>query len=232
MTTGVEHLRENAGMTMGLKRRPAGARARGLLLVVVAAALSIAVGCTSGPPPPAQGQNFEARLQEHRRSKDEMFRTDAENSPILPADRATFPGLKYYALDRAYRVPASLTREGTGPRAVVVVPTSQNKPRRMERVGVLAFTLAGTNLTLGAFVEEGQSLDRLWVPFWDLTNRIETYGGGRYLELDRTATGLYDLDFNVAYNPFCVYNVSYDCPIPPAENRLPLAVRAGERMWP
>ena len=68
------------------------------------------------------------------------------------------------------------------------------------------------------------------MPFHDLTNRIETYGGGRYMNLDRTATGVYDLDFNSAYHPYCVYNETYECPIPPAENRLAVAIRAGERL--
>jgi uncharacterized protein len=230
VSAGAAHLRENAVMTM--TRKPLSGSGLGRWRAVGLAAVVLSAACSSGPPPPARAQDFEGRLVEHRRSKDEMFRADVDNSPILPADRATFAGLKYYPPNRAYQVPAVLTQDRNGPPKVIVVPTSQNKPRRMERVGTLAFTLAGTNLTLGAFVEEGQSLDRLWVPFWDLTNRIETYGGGRYLELNSTATGLYDLDFNFAYNPFCVYNVSYDCPIPPAENRLPLAVRAGERMWP
>ena len=64
----------------------------------------------------------------------------------------------------------------------------------------------------------------------DLTNGTETYPGGRYLDLDRTATGIYDLDFNRAYHPFCYYNSSYDCPVPPAENRLKMPIRAGEKL--
>ena len=71
---------------------------------------------------------------------------------------------------------------------------------------------------------------RLFVPFGDLTNGSETYPGGRYLELERTATGIYDLDFNRAYHPFCYYNATYDCPYPPRENRLAIPVRAGEKM--
>jgi uncharacterized protein (DUF1684 family) len=58
------------------------------------------------------------------------------------------------------------------------------------------------------------------------------YPGGRYLELDRTPTGIYDLDFNRAFHPFCYYNPQYDCPYPPRENRLPVPVRAGEKMGP
>jgi uncharacterized protein (DUF1684 family) len=73
---------------------------------------------------------------------------------------------------------------------------------------------------------------RLFVPFGDLTNGAETYKGGRYLDLDRTPTGLYDLDFNRAYHPYCVYDPSYVCPVPPRENRLTVAIRAGERLGP
>ena len=71
---------------------------------------------------------------------------------------------------------------------------------------------------------------RLFVPFADQTNGTETYPAGRYLDLTRTATGLYDLDFNRAYHPYCYFNDEYDCPFPPAENRLGIPIRAGERM--
>ena len=64
---------------------------------------------------------------------------------------------------------------------------------------------------------------RLFVPFTDMTSGAETYKHGRYLELDRTPTGLYDLDFNRAYHPSCVYNPNYECPVPPKENRLAVA---------
>jgi len=100
----------------------------------------------------------------------------------------------------------------------------------MRRVGVLRFTLKGQRLDLSAFVEAGApDTNRLFVPFADLTSGSETYGPGRYLDLDRTATGIYVIDFNRAYNPYCAYNARYDCPYPPAENRLAIAVHAGER---
>ena len=101
----------------------------------------------------------------------------------------------------------------------------------MRRIGTLAFTLKGQALTLTAFVEaDDTSLRRLFVPFGDLTNGLETYQGGRYLDLDRTGSGVYELDFNRAYHPFCVFNPEYDCPIPPRENRLPVPIKAGERL--
>ncbi len=96
--------------------------------------------------------------------------------------------------------------------------------------GVLEFTLKGQPMTLGAFVEAGAGLKRLFVPFSDMTSGTETYAAGRYLELDRTSSGVYTIDFNKAYNPYCYYNPTYDCPYPPRESRLPLPIRAGERL--
>jgi len=110
------------------------------------------------------------------------------------------------------------------------MPTSTGERRSMRRVGVLSFTLQGRQLQLSAFVEAGApDTDRLFVPFADQTSGKETYGPGRYLDLDRTATSIYLVDFNRAYNPYCAYNSKYDCPYPPRENNLPLAIRAGER---
>ena len=101
----------------------------------------------------------------------------------------------------------------------------------MERIGRLEFVLKGQQLSLGALIESGASdFNRLLVPFTDLTSGTETYPAGRYLDLDRTATGIYEIDFNKAYHPYCYYSPKFDCPYPPAENRLPIPVRAGEKL--
>ena len=103
--------------------------------------------------------------------------------------------------------------------------------RQMRKAGKLKFTLHGQTYTLTAFVTADDVARRqLFVPFRDLTAGLETYASGRYLDLDRTPTGLYDLDFNTAYQPYCYYDAKYDCPIPPQENRLSVPIRAGERM--
>jgi uncharacterized protein len=202
------------------------ARLSPVLAVLMALAT---IACSSGPPPPADASTYEQDLAEGRRFKDEFFKTGSD-SPIPEIQRPTFSGLVYFPIDLAYRVPATLVEERPDPPVTIVLPTSRNIPRRMVKVGTLRFAVSGAPLTLTAFAGEGEGLARLFVPFGDSTNRAETYGGGRYLELDRTPTGLYDLDFNRATNPYCVYNVSYDCPIPPPENRLTIAVRAGEKM--
>jgi uncharacterized protein (DUF1684 family) len=163
-----------------------------------------------------------------RADKDQFMRTSAQ-SPVLPGQRGGFPPLPYFPIDEAYRVPASLTE--TPDRTLIEMSTSDGKTRQMRRVGALQFTLKGEALTLTAFADvDDRQLRRLFVPFGDATNGIETYQGGRYLDLDRTATAVYDLDFNRAYHPFCVFNPAYICPIPPKENRLKVPVRAGEKL--
>jgi uncharacterized protein (DUF1684 family) len=165
-----------------------------------------------------------------RASKDAMFRSTTD-SPLLPEARALFTGLPYYPIDSAYRMVAVLQENTSAPKLVIELPTSTTEMRRMQRVGVLRFNLKGTSLTLTAFADEGdRAITRLFVPFGDITSGTETYGGGRYLELNRTSSSMYDLDFNRAYHPYCVYNASFVCPVPPSENRLTVAIQAGERL--
>ena len=179
-------------------------------------------GCTAGPEPAAPD------VASWRAEKDRYMRESAD-SPVPEAERASFQPLPYYAIDPSYQVPAALTVSPG--EAVLELPTSTGQRRKMRLIGTLKFTLKGQPLTLSAFVDANTNdVRRLFVPFGDLTNGAETYAGGRYLDLDRTATGIYDLDFNRAYHPFCVFNAAYDCPYPPRENRLKVPIRAGERL--
>lgn len=201
------------------------------LVSAVAVVVAAASACSSGPPAPAGDQSYAQRIEAARATRDEAFRAaDNPYSPIPAADRASFPGLAYFPIDEAYHVPAAFAPEPSAVPTVIDLATSLGTKRRTTRAGTLTFTIGGATLKLAAFAGEDEGLTRLFVPFGDLTNGTDTYGGGRYIELERTATGVYDLDFNGAYHPFCVYNSSYECPIPPAENRLLVAVRAGERL--
>jgi len=156
-----------------------------------------------------------------------MFR-DSPESPIPPGKHAELLPLSYFPVDPSYSAPAVLKLSEDRP--VFEMPTSTGKLRKMERVGVLEFTLGGETRSLGAFIEAGSRVTRLFVPFSDLTSGTETYAAGRYLDLDPTGTGIYEIDFNRAYNPYCAYNDSFDCPYPPSSNRLKVPIRAGERM--
>jgi len=189
------------------------------------AALTLVAACSTTAP-----EDYVSRLTAERAQKDEMFRTD-KDSPILPEDRHRLLPLSYFSVDEGYAVPAEL--QPAAERTSLQMPTSTGKLRPYERIGTLVFTLHGQRLTLSAFFEVGSpNAQRLFVPFADLTSGTETYPDGRYLELDPTATGIYIVDFNAAYNPYCYYNPAYDCPFPPSENRLKTPVRAGERLPP
>jgi uncharacterized protein (DUF1684 family) len=173
---------------------------------------------------------YPEELGAERAAKDQMLGS-ASDSPVKPDTRQQFLPLAYFPIDEGFRVPAMLA---PSPGEVALeMPTSTGQRRQMRRAGQLKFSVKGEPLTLTAFVEATDtSMKRLFVPFRDTTNGIETYPAGRYLDLERTATGLYDLDFNRAYHPYCYYNASYDCPYPPAENRLKAPIRAGERVRP
>jgi uncharacterized protein (DUF1684 family) len=193
-----------------------------LLLLSVAALVAVAgAGCARTPVP------YPDQIGQWHAEKDRFMRSP--DSPVPADQRAGFPPLSYFPIDAAYRVPAMLRPDTTG--APMDMLTSTGQKRKMRRVGTLGFTVNGQALTLGAFVEANEAdLRRLFVPFGDLTNGPETYPGGRYLELDRTATSVYDLDFNRAFHPFCLYNSAYDCPYPPPENRMKVPIRAGEKL--
>jgi uncharacterized protein len=167
---------------------------------------------------------------EARAQKDRFLLSDPD-SPVPKDMRDKLLPLVYYPVDPGYSVPAALTPAPAGP--PIMMQTSTGSQVQMRRVGRLTFTVKGETLALTAFQEVGSpDLEHLFVPFKDLTSGVETYAGGRFLDLDRTATNIYSLDFNRAYNPNCYFSVTWVCPIPPPENRLDVAITAGEKIRP
>jgi hypothetical protein len=195
------------------------------LIVGLACGAALAVACRNRPPD--DGHDI-ADMERARAAKNTAF-ANGSDSPIPESQRAQFLPLGYFPIDPAYIVPAVL--KPATDQATIEMPTSTGERRQMRRVGTLGFSLKGRPLKLTAFVEIGApNVDHLFVPFTDLTTGTETYAAGRYLDLDRNATGIYVIDFNRAYHPFCYYNPLYDCPYPPAENRLQMPIHAGERL--
>ena len=197
-----------------------GRQARSAWIVAVALCLS----CSNKPP---EDTNYASTLAADRAAKDAAFQKDSD--PVPPNRKGELLPLAYYPIDPQYKVAAVL--RPIDDRTVIPMPTSSGAPRQMRRVGVLEFSLHGEPRTLTALVEvNAPNLDHLFLPFSDLTAGTETYPAGRYLDLNRNATGIYEIDFNRAYNPYCYYNLSYECPFPPPENRLKIPILAGERI--
>ena len=189
---------------------------------IVLACVAIA-GCGSQPVE----EDYPAKIAAIRAAKDDGFKNDPD-SPVPADKKSTLIPLAYYPIDESYTAPATL--EPSADRSRIEVPTSTGKIRNLERIGTLKFSVKGQPMRLTAFRDLESVVDRLFVPFTDQTSGTETYPAGRYMELDPTPTGIYVVDFNIAYHPYCYYSPEYDCPFPPKENKLAVAIRAGEKM--
>ncbi len=178
--------------------------------------------------------DYIAAVNEYRARKDEAFGSSPD-SPINEDEQgAAFQGLSYFPPDPAYRVLASVVPFAE--QEVVKLGSTKGDVRPQLRFAELHFTLAGQDLRLTGYQDvEPENGNELFVPFRDATTGKETYGAGRYLEVEveQGADGKLSavLDFNLAYSPWCAYNTAYSCTLPPVENTLPVAVEAGERVY-
>lgn len=156
-----------------------------------------------------------------RREKDLFFRTNP-NSPLTNEQKADFDGLRYfdYNPDLVFFI---LPEPLEGPETIQIMTTT-NEIRNYRRHGRFSFTVDGQDCQLTIF----ETPHGFFLPFVDASK--ETYGAGRYLDLQQQADGSFIVDFNQAYNPFCAYNEHYSCPLTPFENRLSVEIQAGEML--
>jgi len=175
---------------------------------------------------------WKARIERERREKDVFF-AEHWQSPIPPQDRTEFSGLDYYSPSPDLRFEIEL-HEHKDKKGVRMAYT-KGEEQDFVRWGEFRFRIGGEECVLQAYKSDSEE-EQLFVPFRDATSGQETYGAGRYLDLDsarnRTADGKWLLDFNRAYNPWCVYSEEYTCPFVPPENWLAVPVRAGEKDYP
>lgn len=165
-----------------------------------------------------------------RADKDAFFKA-SPGSPIPAAQRAAFEGLPYYPVDERMVIDDLALDPYTGNEPVQFeIPTSDGRLRPAERAGVFRFAIDGVQQTLTAYRFANSESETLFVPFIDATSGTETYGAGRYLDLEAQDDGTWSLDFNLAYHPSCVYDPRFSCPLTPAENRLTGRIEAGERL--
>ncbi len=178
---------------------------------------------------------YESKVAEHRATKDERF-SDKKLTPFKKRkDRKKFEGLKYFPVDDKYRVKAYFLKSEV--ESKIEMPTSGDETKDYYKFGELHFTLKGRSMRLNVyqaseFKNDPKYKNMLFLPFTDLTNGKETYGGGRYLNLKGPIDhdGII-LDFNYSYNPLCAYSEEYICPLPPRENFLPIRIASGEQRY-
>ncbi len=167
-------------------------------------------------------------MLEFRQEKDQFFKS--RNSPLPASIRAVFTGLKYF--DENPNLRQTVTLEPDTNQAAVLMQTSTGSERVYLRLGWVSFPVENLNSRLAVFVPEGEpEATQLFIPFRDTSSGVDTYGSGRYLEVERSGDKVI-LDFNLAYNPYCAYSDGWSCPIPPLENWLSVPIRAGEMLPP
>jgi hypothetical protein len=178
-------------------------------------------------------KNYLKTIQDERLEKDKEMLND-EHSAIPEDEKSKFVGLNYYRVKLKYRKKAVLERFAVKEHFYMKTTTSRLPEYAV--YGKVTFRHNGKKISLFVYqnielVKKPGFENYLFLPFNDFTNNFETYGGGRFLDLQETGTNQIIVDFNKAYNPYCAYNHKYSCPIPPVENKLNLKIKAGEKKW-
>ena len=177
-------------------------------------------------------QTYQEIITKHRQDYKDTFLKE-KRSPVRAEDLQYFD---FFAIDSTFRVKCIFTK--TNSPDTFTIPTVDGKQKEYFKYGILSFEIKGEKLQLNVY----QSLalmripkykNYLFVPFKDFTSGKETYGGGRYLDIETTdiQTDVVILDFNKAYNPYCVFGDGFSCPIPPKENHLKARIKAGEKKF-
>ena len=165
-----------------------------------------------------------SELDDFRAEKDDFFKSHPQ-SPLTREQKKEFKGLNYFPENEVLRL--EVQAEPLDNQKPMLMQTSTGGSQEYMRYGRFKFQVDGQEAELTIY----QSENGFFLPFVDSLAGKETYPAGRYLEPEPLPGNRFLVDFNVAYNPYCAYNEMWSCPITPAENRLKVPVRAGERLF-
>ena len=163
-------------------------------------------------------------LETFRAEKDAFFGEDPY-SPLTSEQRKDFRGLKYFPENPDLRLDVKVDEFPV--KTELAMQTSTGDVQMYAKFGKFRFSVETQEVELTIY----QSENGFFLPFVDSLAGRETYPAGRYLEPEPLSGGRFHVDFNIAYNPYCAYNEKWSCPITPAENRLKVAIRAGEKLF-
>jgi uncharacterized protein (DUF1684 family) len=170
------------------------------------------------------------QLKDFREQIDDFMQFHPQ-SPLADDQRSDFRGLDYYDENPALVITAAVERLPDD-EPIIEMETSTGDARPFRRWGTFAFEVDGEPARLTLYSDPAG--EEFFLPFRDATSGSETYGAGRYLDnhrpgLRRLGENEVEVDFNYAYNPYCAYQSTYSCPLPPRENWLKIPIRAGEK---
>ena len=186
-------------------------------------------GCSKS----SKSTSYMNNIKMHRYDLNIEF-SDKKTTPLTKKDFKKFSALDFFPIDSNYRIKAKFIR--TPDEIPFEMPTTTDRKSIEVKYGEAHFNINGKQLKLSIYQNTELTLkpeykNYLFLPFMDTTNGNESYGGGRYLDLETPKGDIIILDFNKAYNPYCAYNFKYSCPIPPLENHLDISIKAGVKAF-
>ncbi len=181
----------------------------------------------------SSGNSYIQEIRKHRYEENIRF-SDKETTILKKKDFKKFSTLDFFSIDSNYRIKANFKLH-KDPK-IVQIQTTTDRVSLYKKYGIANFKIDGKSYALQVYqdqelINKPGYKDHLFVPFVDKTCGNESYGGGRYLDVKQPKDGIIVLDFNKAYNPYCAYNDEYSCPIPPRENHLNVAIKAGVKAF-
>ena len=155
---------------------------------------------------------------------------DPEESPLVKDSIPKFIELHFFPFKQKFIVQANFERIENG--KVFEMKTTTDRLPLYREYAFLKFKIDTQTFVLQAFQNVKYSAhpdydSTLFIPFNDYTNGLESYGGGRYMDVKIPEGDAVIINFHLAYNPYCSYNDRYSCPIPPDENKLDVRIEAG-----
>jgi uncharacterized protein (DUF1684 family) len=183
---------------------------------------------------PVFSQTDTFAINDTRRFQTELISEyqNPSTTPLSGKARKTFKGIHFFPFDEKYVVNAEFVR--TPNEKPFQMSTSSGIRKTYLKYAEVVFTLNEKEYKLNVYqsqdlLQSAEYKDYLFIPFTDATSGNETYEGGRYVDLNIPQSDHILINFNKAYHPYCAYTEGYNCPIPPAENTLPIKVEAGVR---
>ncbi|WP_196894238.1 DUF1684 domain-containing protein [Aureivirga marina] len=178
-------------------------------------------------------QSNKKEIEEFQKELNTEFK-NPEESPLKKADLKKFKSLDFFPINDVFKVKAKFILEENP--ITFQMPTTTSRLPEYQKYAEVVFELEGKEYRLEVYQnqklkEKEEYKDYLFIPFTDLTNGNDSYGGGRYLDLRIPEGNTIILDFNKAYNPYCAYNENYSCPIPPEQNDLAVRIEAGVKKY-
>ncbi|MBS3944768.1 MAG: DUF1684 domain-containing protein [Melioribacter sp.] len=186
-------------------------------------------GCGKNYSP--EQKEYISKIEKSRKEKNEWMKNDP-NSPFNFKGKVEFHDLKYFDVDPDFVFKSRLYEYE--PKDTITIFGTKGEERKTVRYGYVQFNYSGNEYKINVYqsvARNGMIYYSIW--FTDITTNKETYGVGRYIDFEKEEDPdhLYEIDFNLAYNPYCAYSPDYSCAIPTKEDYIPIAIKAGEKKF-